>query len=154
MAICYILRSDADRYSKLLEDLRSSANRGRDEYPVTLSDAFDLLVRESGEYDTVQSYRRFNGRGGRGGRGRNYMFAQREGRGSDHEYTSSRVNENSSNEIVPGSDGVTHQGITCFGCQFSGHYRNQCPYTTRTGSVSMHVGILCAQGNDFNIPLN
>ena len=154
MAICYILRSDADRYSKLLEDLRSSANRGRDEYPVTLSDAFDLLVRESGEYDTVQSYRRFNGRGGRGGRGRNYMFAQRGGRGSDHEYTSSRVNENSSNEIVPGSDGVTHQGITCFGCQFSGHYRNQCPYTTRTGTVSMHVGILCAQGNDFNIPLN
>ena len=87
---------------------KSSANRGRDEYPVTLSDAFDLLVRESGEYDTVQSYRRFNGRGGRGGRGCNYMFTQRGGRGSDHEYTSSRVNDNSSSEIVPGSDGVTH----------------------------------------------
>ena len=64
MAVCYILRSDTDRYGKLLDDLKSSANRGRDEYPVTLTDAFDLLVRESGELDTVQSYRRFNGRGG------------------------------------------------------------------------------------------
>ena len=53
MAVCYILRSNADRYSKLLEDLKSSTNRGRDEYPVTLTDAFDLLVRESDEYDTT-----------------------------------------------------------------------------------------------------
>ena len=41
MAICFILRSDTDRYGKLLDDLTSSANRGRDEYPVTLTDAFD-----------------------------------------------------------------------------------------------------------------
>ena len=154
MAICYILRSDVDRYGKLLEDLKSSANRGRDEYPITLTDAFDLLVRESGEFDTVQSYRRFNGRGGRGGRGRGYMFAQRGGRGSDHDYICSRTNENSSSEIVPGSDGIAHQGITCFGCHFLGHYRNQCPYSTRTGSVSMHLGILCAHGKDFHIPLS
>ena len=70
------MRSDADRYGKFLEDLKSSANRGRDKYPVTLTDAFDLLVRESGEFDTTQPYRRYNGRGGRGGgRTRNYMFA-------------------------------------------------------------------------------
>ena len=54
---------------------------GRDEYPVTLTEAFDLLVRESGEFDSTQPFRRQNGRGGRGGRGRNFMFAQRGGRG-------------------------------------------------------------------------
>ena len=32
MAVCFILRSDTDRYGKLLDDLKSSANRGRDEY--------------------------------------------------------------------------------------------------------------------------
>eukprot|EP00555_Chaetoceros_dichaeta_P015393 CAMPEP_0198275326 /NCGR_PEP_ID=MMETSP1447-20131203/64102_1 /TAXON_ID=420782 /ORGANISM="Chaetoceros dichaeta, Strain CCMP1751" /LENGTH=154 /DNA_ID=CAMNT_0043970089 /DNA_START=87 /DNA_END=552 /DNA_ORIENTATION=+ len=46
----FILRCDGIserlRYKKLLEDLRSSANRGRDEYPTTLTGAFDLLVRE------------------------------------------------------------------------------------------------------------
>ena len=156
MAVCYILRSDTDRYGKLLEDLKSSANRGRDEYPVTLTDAFDLLVRESGEFDT-KSYRRFNGRGDRGSRGRNYMLAQRGGRGSggrgsDNDYTFSRMNENSSSEIVPGSDDLTHQGISCYGCSFLGHYRNQCPYSSRTGSVSMHLGIMCAQGKVFDIP--
>lgn len=58
LAVCFILRSDGtgerSRYKKLLEDLKSSANRGRDEYPITLTDAFDLLVHESGEYDTVR----------------------------------------------------------------------------------------------------
>ena len=53
MAICFILRSDEIRYKRLLEDLKRSANLGRDEYPETLTKAFDLLVRESGEYDTV-----------------------------------------------------------------------------------------------------
>jgi len=58
LAMCFILRSDKGRYKKLLEDLKSSANRGRDEYPKTLTDAFDLLVRESGEYDTTNAYGR------------------------------------------------------------------------------------------------
>ena len=154
MAVCYVLRSDTDRYGKLLDDLKSSANRGRDEYPISLTDAFDLLVRESGEFDTTQPYRRHNSRGGRGGRGRNFMFAQRGGRGPDREYTFSRTNGDSSREVVPGSDSITHQGITCYGCSFLGHYRNQCPYSSLTGSVSMHVGILCAQGKNFTIPLS
>ena len=163
MSVCYVLRNDADRYSKLLEDLKSSANCGRDEYPTTLTDAFDLLVRKSGEYDTTQSYQRYSGLGGRGGRGgcgghgsrtRNYMFAQRGGRGTDSKYTFSQINENSSTDIVPGSDGITHQGITCFGCQFLRHYCNQCPYSSRSGSVSMHVGVLCAQGKAFDVPLS
>ena len=53
MSVCFILRSDEFRYKSLLDDLKISANLGRDEYPTTLTDAFDLSVRESGEYDTV-----------------------------------------------------------------------------------------------------
>ena len=58
LAVAFILRSDEHRYKKLLDDLKSSANRGRDEYPTSLTAAFDLLVRESGEYDSVRP--RFN----------------------------------------------------------------------------------------------
>ena len=55
----------------MLEDLKRSANLGRDEYPETLTEAFNLLVRESGEYDTVRTTStRYRPRGGRGGRGR------------------------------------------------------------------------------------
>ena len=53
MAVCFLLRSDETRYKTLLDYLKRSSNLGRDEYHVTLTEAFDLLVRESGEYDTV-----------------------------------------------------------------------------------------------------
>ena len=46
MAICFILRNDPERYKVLLQDLKRSSNLGRDEYPKTLTKAFDLLVRE------------------------------------------------------------------------------------------------------------
>ena len=64
MVICYILRSDEVYYKKLLDDLTSSANCGRDKYLVSLIDAFNFLVRESREYDTVrQPNPRFRDRG-------------------------------------------------------------------------------------------
>ena len=147
--MCYILRSNEGRYKKLLDDLKSLENCGRDEYPETLTNAFNLLVRESGEYDTVK-HQVMGSEGVEvddmevvvdtcGGRGLN----------SNNEHTFSRVYEDSSTKVVPGIDGATHQGITCYGCQFLGHYHNQCPYCTRSGSISMHVGYTFTQGNVF-----
>ena len=130
LAITYVVRSDEGRYKTLLDDLKSSANRGRDEYPKSLTDAFDLLVRTSGEYDTVRRYsRNTRGRGNRGGRGRDsFLFAQT-GRGNQNrDFTYSRMNTNDSTEVVPGIDGTSFEEIGCFGCGFKGHYRNQCPY--------------------------
>ena len=77
MAVSFILCSDNYRFKKLNEDLKSATNRGRDEYPVTLTEDFDLLVRESGEYDSMTTYNpRHRSRSGRGGRGRNsFLFA-------------------------------------------------------------------------------
>ena len=40
------------------------------------------------------------------------------------------INDNivdDSNDIVPSNDGDTKKYITCFGCQFRGHYRDKCP---------------------------
>ena len=48
MCICFILLSHKGTCKKLLDDLKRSANLGRDEYPETLTEAFNLLVRESG----------------------------------------------------------------------------------------------------------
>ena len=36
------------------------------------------------------------------------------------------VQASSRDKPVPGTDGVIHKGITCFGCNDSGHYRNKC----------------------------
>ena len=155
MAICFILRSDLDRYKRLLEDLKSLANLGRDGYPETLTEAFDLLVRESGEYDTVCTVSsRYRQRGGRGGRGRQDFLFMQQGRGGhgNGNITYSRTNQEDSNEVVAGTDGEIFPNIICFGCNFHWHYRNTYPYATQTGIVSMHVGYMLIQDQSFVIP--
>ena len=103
--------------------MKRSANLGRDEYPKTLMEVFNLLVRESGEYDTVrQPNNRFRGRGGRGGRGNHaFMFTQ-QGGGDQNEYT--RFNDGGTDEIVAGTDTVTHHDINCYVYRFRGYCHN------------------------------
>ena len=55
MAVCFILRSELERYKNLLQDLKRSINLRYDEYSKTLTKAFDILVRESGEYNTIRT---------------------------------------------------------------------------------------------------
>ena len=65
----------------------------------------------------------------------------------------SRYNDNNSNEPVPGTDGNTLEDVTCYGCQFRGHYRNMCPHVNRSGIISAHVGYMLTQDDGlFNIP--
>ena len=47
-------RSDLYRYEELVTDLKRGAHVGRDEYPVTPADTFDLLTRISGVFDLTQ----------------------------------------------------------------------------------------------------
>ena len=42
MAACFILGSNKSRYKNFLDNLKRSANLGRDEYPETLTGAFNL----------------------------------------------------------------------------------------------------------------
>lgn len=140
MTICFILRSYPDRYKVFLQDLKRSANLGCDEYLKALTKAFDLLVRESEDYDTVRAASsRYRSRGGRGGRGRhNFIFSQKGRGGRGHEnLTFSRTNLDDSDEIVAGMDGETFPKILCFGCNFHGHYRSTCPYTIKNATIFM-----------------
>ena len=127
--ISFILRSEENRFKKFKDDLKSSANS------ITLTEAFNLLLRESGDHDTVRSYNpRFKGsRGGRGSRGRKIIFAQssRGGGRRGNEFTHSRMNNNAT-EVVAGANGEISPQATCFGYQLLGYYRDQCPCATRT----------------------
>ena len=46
-AMCFILRADKIRYDDLLEELKKEVHRDRDEYPTTVPDAYELLLRTS-----------------------------------------------------------------------------------------------------------
>lgn len=154
MGMCFILRSHKGTYKKLLDDLKRSSNLGRDKYPETLTEAFNLLVIESGEYDSVRqtsNHRYGRGRSGRGGRGRSsFLFAQ-QGRGNERDVTYTRINDNNSDEIIAGTDGEVHPTVPCFGCKFLGHYRNACPHVARNGTVSLHVRCTLANKDTFDI---
>ena len=161
MAACVVLRSDDARYRRFLDDLKSPANRRGDECPTIITNAFDLLVHEFGECDTSRGnpsmFRPRRPRGGpRGGRGRNdFLFAQRGrgGRGNREERkTFSRTNGKNSDELAEGIDGEMHPHVTCYGCYFLGHYRDQCPCTTREDVQAMHEGCTLTQDVVFTTP--
>ena len=47
LAMCYFMRADQRRYGELQEELKKGVFRCRDEYPVTVSYSYQLLLRTS-----------------------------------------------------------------------------------------------------------
>jgi hypothetical protein len=58
LAMCFFIRADERRYGDLHEDLKKGVFRGRDEYPKTISDAYQLLLRTSRQLGYQNSSRR------------------------------------------------------------------------------------------------
>ena len=81
-AMCFILRADENRYGNLLEELRKGVYRGRDKYPNTVSDSYELLLRTSQHIGYSQ--RRMgqpSHRSRTSGKSEGFIFTQQGGRG-------------------------------------------------------------------------
>lgn len=118
-AICFLARADETQYGSLMDDLKQSVIRGHDEYPTTLAGAYDLLVCTTRQGS--MTYKLHNKRGQFGkNNSRNFTFAQRSG------------DTQRDTDLVPGTDGVTHPGITCYGCNKTGNYSGQ--FTEKNGT--------------------
>ena len=120
-AMALIMRSDTARYGHLQQSLEEGTHRGRDEYPTTVTAAYDLLQHTVPETPG-------NGSGGRLSRFRsrrnrlsntNVSFAQRESPAD------------SSATTTPGRDGRIFPSIICHNCSTPGHYANQCSHPDR-----------------------
>ena len=113
IAISFLHRADTVRYASLLNRLSNDFALGRDNYPTTLTGAFDML----------QTYRgpRLNVRGG----GRN----QNQPRGGEHNVGMQFAQTGTT--IVPGRNGREFPRITCHNCGQVGHYSNNCPEPDR-----------------------
>ena len=132
-AICFIQRADETRYSELLEDLRKGVFRGRDEYPETVSEAYELLIRTSTQFWYVNRSRNTNTRSRSS---RNFTFTQNGGHNNNG-------SGNDSAQITAGKNGETFPDILCYACRIKGHYADQCP--SADGTILAQVGVILTQ---------
>ena len=51
-AIVYMKRGDKVRYEALTQEFQNAAHLGYDRYPVSVTEAYDVMVRRSGAFNT------------------------------------------------------------------------------------------------------
>jgi hypothetical protein len=107
MAMAFLKRSDKGRYGQLLTDLKNQYSRGTDQYPVSVTEAYNLLV----SYKKPETNRNLRP-GGNNGRNR--------GPGRDNDGQEQDVAFAQQGRELPLAE------VTCFNCQQLGHYAGDC----------------------------
>jgi hypothetical protein len=145
IAMAFLKGADPRRYCSLWSDLANQQNQGNDQYPKDLTAAYSMLVNYLGPNQTRQLQP-----GGNQVSSTNssdtgevthvpasvgpHTFAQPRNSPSTGLPTAS---------VVPGSDGASHNTITCFNCNANRHYATACPSAV---SLVQHTCLL-AQTN-------
>jgi hypothetical protein len=118
LAMLMIRGADTTKYGILIADLSNRFAMGRDEYPTDLAAAASMLTTYENPVNrrprNIPTPTRTSGSPEVSA----MTFAQR---------SSAMTYEERAAASVPGTDGVTHHGITCWGCEGFGHYSNECP---------------------------
>lgn len=92
------VRGANDKYAPYLRELQNAFLNGNDDYPSTLNQAYNIMQRRSEAMHTGNN-------DANGANNTGIAFAT----------------------VVSGTDGHTHNHITCHQCHEKGHYTNQCP---------------------------
>ena len=131
-AILLLRNADDTRYKGLVVELRKSALLERDEYPTSIANMYEVMVKFDSKSNLL-SHRQNNPHNSR--RSGTVLAQQSQ---QDHP-------ESSDQQLIPGSDGRTFN-IKCYNCENFGHYASNCPEPSRrTGYSSVHVGFILLQ---------
>jgi Zinc knuckle len=112
LATAFIQGADPTRYGALITGLSNDYAMGTDKYPTTVTAAFSML-----EYYKVP----INQKERPAGNATQKTISP--------ESSAVTFAQKTAAKVTPGSDGVTHEGITCYSCQSTGHYASVCPET-------------------------
>jgi hypothetical protein len=140
LAAALIRGSDPTRYGTLVADLANQHSKGKDEYPTDVLSAFGLLVNYQTPTNATRNQRNnststSNTTTTTSPEGSGMIFAQR-------------------GTSVAGTNGVLHEGITCYRCNGTGHYACDCPNESggsATGATLLQNGLILAQRRPIGI---
>lgn len=106
LAVSFLKRADRRRFGPLWSSLENQFSLGNDQYPTDLTAAYSVLV----------SYKLPKQRN-----------TPRTELGTATALLDGMTFAQATNTTVPGSDGVTHERVTCYRCENKGHYADRCP---------------------------
>lgn len=132
LAIALIRGADRTRYGTLIDDLSNQYAMGKDEYPTDITSAYSLLVN----YKTPTN-----------ARVRTTEATSTNRPAASPESSAMTFTQRGA---VAGTNGVVHDGITCYSCQALGHYAGDCPegQGTMSGTTLTQYAYMLAQSND------
>ena len=119
-AMIMILRSDPARFSDLQESLFKGVYKGRDEFPETLTNAYDLLQQVAAD---ISQYTTGSNKSSH--LSKFLQFRGNRRTGNNVTFTQQSLNGEKC-ELVARRDGKVHPKIVCHNCGKTGHYANQC----------------------------
>jgi hypothetical protein len=126
LAMMYLRTVDQKKYNDLWIGLQNQHSRGNPQYPKDLSAAYSMVAAHKSKHQTRQprGYKPSTHKADATG----LLFLQSSG--------------------TPGTDGLTHGGITCFKCNKKGHYITACPDSATTGIGLLQIGAIA----ESNVP--
>jgi hypothetical protein len=117
-AMVLIMRADPYRYNTLQSSLEEGVLLGRDEYPRSVTAAYDLLQNTCPELP--------GGGNKRGGRFSRFRRGRNKNAHGSHVSFAQATSNSGDKSSVPGKDGKVFAHIKCHNCGKYGHYANQC----------------------------
>jgi hypothetical protein len=114
LAVAFINKADRSRYGRMIEDLANNYLMGQNNYPITLTQAYNLLVNWQQDPRNMVHY----GAGPNDG----VVFAHH---GDEEEQTDEEGGTGTTLVQDTPRRGKGH--ITCFNCKKKGHYKSECP---------------------------
>jgi hypothetical protein len=117
IATAFLKRADRRRYGALWSELENSYTRGQDHYPVDLTNAYNVLLNYRAAPTPAPAPR------------------QNRREGQAEELSGASFLQNKEKELsyyrgppqpMPGTDGIMHDDVKCYNCNFKGHYANDC----------------------------
>jgi hypothetical protein len=141
LAAALIRGSDPTRYGTLVAELANQYSKGKDEYPTDLTSAYSLLVNYRTPTNTTARNSHGNSTTTTASLGTSTVIS------SDHSASAMTFAQRGTS--VPGTNGVLHDGITCYRCNGTGHYACDCPAehgSLAAGTTLLQYGFMLAQG--------